>query len=260
MSEYINISGDEIYSPIYRIISFERLVQIFKSTQMAFIKPENWDDPFENIIAKTKIDMGTELAESFFESGIRNNSHGNCWTKKPISDAIWRIYSHDKKAVRIKSTPDVISRNITNGLHGYPNSKLYIGKVEYLYTNQIKAKAKIFAKGVMSGDLCKAAAESLLFKRKAFSHEEEVRVLIIDQHDISRDGILNINVDPHDLIQSVVIDSRAPTELVDVYSTYLKNELKFKGNISKSTLYDIPKPIKVKIKRKIKIKYHKKNG
>lgn len=56
------------------------------------------------------------------------------------------------------------------------------------------------------------------------------------------------------------IDSRAPTELVDVYTAYLKNELKFKGSISKSTLYDIPKPIKVKIKRKIKKKYHNKNG
>ena len=258
MSEYINISDDEIYSPIYRIISFERLVQIFKSTQMAFVKPEKWDDPFENIIAKTLIDMGTELSESFFESGIRNNSHGNCWTKRSLSDAIWRIYSNDKKAVRIKSTPNIISRNITNGLLGCPNSKLFIGKVEYLNTNQIKAKAKIFAKGVMSGDKCRAAAESLLFKRKAFSHEEEVRVLIIDQHDISRDGVININVNPHDLIQSVVIDSRAPAELVDVYTSYLKNDLNFKGSISKSTLYDTPKPIKVKLKRKIKKKIKKK--
>jgi hypothetical protein len=254
MSKYINISDDDISSPIYRIISFENLVKIFKSNKMAFVKPEKWDDPFENIIAKTKIDMGTSLGESFFESGIRNNSHGNCWTKKPISDAIWRIYSHDKKSVRIKSTPEVLSRNIQKWLENYPKSKLFIGKVEYLNTNQIRAKAKIFAKSVLSGDLSKAAAESLLFKRKAFSHEEEVRVLIIDQHDISKDGVLNIDIDPHDLIHTVVIDSRASVELVDVYTSYLRNELKYKGSISKSTLYDIPKPIKVKIKRKIKMK------
>jgi len=254
MSEYINISDDEIYSPIYRIISFERLVQIFKSTQMAFVKPEKWDDPFENFIAKTKIDLGTSMGSSFLELGIRKNSHGTCWTRKAISDAIWRIYSHDKKSVRIKSTPEVISRNIIKGLKIYTKSKLFIGKVEYLTTDQIKTTAKKFAKSALSGESCKAAAEALLFKRNSFSHEEEVRVLIIDQHDVSKDGVLNINVDPHDLIQSVVIDSRAPPELVDVYTVYLKYVLKFNGNVSKSTLYDIPKPIKVKIKRKLKTK------
>ncbi len=254
MSEYLNINDDEISKPIYRIISFDRLVSIFKSNQMAFVKPEKWDDPFENIIAKTKIDMGTSMASSSLEVGIRKNSHGTCWTRRSTSDAIWRIYSHDKKAVRIKSTPEVISRNITKWLQTYPMSKLFIGKVEYLTTDQIKIKAKEFAKRILSGESSKAAAESLLFKRRSFSHEEEVRVLVIDQHDISKDGMLYINVDPHDLIQSVVIDSRAPTELVDVYTTYLKRELKFSGNVSKSTLYNIPKPIIVKIKRKLKMK------
>jgi hypothetical protein len=254
MSEYINISDAEISKPIYRIISFDRLVRIFQSNQMTFVKPEKWDDPFENIIAKTKIDLGTSMGSSFLELGIRKNSHGTCWTRKAISDAIWRIYSHDKKAVRIKSTPEVISRNIRKGLEIYPKSKLFIGKVEYITLDQVKTKAKEFAKRALSGESSKAAAESLLFKRNSFSHEDEARVLIIDQHDISKDGMLNIKVDPHDLIQSVVIDSRAPTELVDVYTAYLKNVLEFNGHVSKSTLYDIPKPIKVKIKSKLKAK------
>ncbi len=77
-------------------------------------------------------------------------------------------------------------------------------------------------------------------------------MLIIDQDNVSKDGILNVNVNPQDLIQSVVIDSRAPKELVDVYTSYLKNELYFKGNVRRSTLYDTPKPIKVKFKRKVK--------
>ena len=65
MSEYININGNEISKPIYRIISFDKLVGIFQSNQMAFVKPEKWDDPFENIIAKTKIALGTSMASSF---------------------------------------------------------------------------------------------------------------------------------------------------------------------------------------------------
>jgi len=131
---------------------------------------------------------------------------------------------------------------------------LFIGTVEYLTTNQIKGKAKKFTKGVISGDSDKVVAESLLFKRNSFSHEEEVRVLVIDKDDIGTDGVLSINVDPHEIIQSVLIDSRAPSELVDVYTDYLKNALHFNGNVGKSTLYDVPKPMMMKYKMKKKMK------
>jgi len=251
MDEYINMKDDEISKPIYRIISFDRLVRMFQTNKMTFVKPEKWDDPFENFIAKTKIYMES----SFLDVGIRKNPHGTCWTRKSVSDAIWRIYSHDKKAVRIKSTPEIICRNIAKGLQDYPKSKLFIGKVEYLTTNQIKEKAKIFTKGVISGDSGKVVAESLLFKRKSFSHEEEVRVLVIDQDDIGTDGVVSINVNPHEIIQSVLIDSRAPSELVDVYTDYLKNALHFNGSVGKSTLYDVTKPMTMKYKIKKKIKY-----
>lgn len=252
MTDYINIEEKGISKPIYRIISFERLVELFKFKQMAFVKPEKWDDPFENIIAKTKINLGTAMAESFFESGIRNSSYGNCWTSKPVSDALWRIYSQDKKSVRIKSTPEILSRNIEKWLERHPNYRLYIGRVEYLKTIQIKAKAKAFAKSARSGDLCRAAAESLLFKREAFSHEDEVRVLMIDQHNGGSDHLIKVDIDPHDIIRTVVIDSRASEEVVDMYSTYLIEKFKYRRSISKSTLYDMPNPIIVKFKKKIK--------
>ena len=255
MVKYINLSDDEISKPIYKIISFDTLVRMFQTNKMTFVKPEKWDDPFENFIAMTKIYMES----SFLDIGIRKNPYGTCWTRKSVSDAIWRIYSHDKKSVRIKSTPEIICRNIAEGLQNYPKSKLFIGKVEYLTTNQIKGKAKKFTKDVISGDSAKVVAESLLFKRNSFSHEEEVRVLVVDQDDIAKDGVLSININPHEIIQSVLIDSRAPNELVDVYTNYLKNVLHFNGNVGKSTLYDVPKPMtmKYKIKKKIKkkIKY-----
>ena len=122
-------------------------------------------------IAKTIIELETGNEPSFRDLGIRKNSHGTCWTRKATSDAIWRIYSHDKRAVRIESTPEVIVRNISKWLKDYPKSKLYIGKVEYITNDQIKKKAKDYARRVRSGDLCRAAGESLLYKREPFSHE-----------------------------------------------------------------------------------------
>jgi hypothetical protein len=217
---------------------------------MTFVKPDKWDDPFENLIAKTIIKLETGNEPSFRDLGIRENSHGTCWTRKPTSDAIWRIYSPDKRAVRIESTPEIISRNISRWLKNYPKSKLYIGAVDYVPYKQIKQKAKDFARRVRSAELFKAAAESLLFKREEFSHEDEVRIILIDQYNMSKDRVLNVDVEPHDIIQSVEIDPRASAEIVAVYKSYLINVLKFKGNISKSKLYDVPRRIIVKWKRK----------
>jgi hypothetical protein len=250
VTEYIKINPDEISKPIYRIISFEKLVEIFRTNQITFLKPEKWDDPYENIIAKTIFDLGTTMAESYFEPGISNNSHASCWTKLATSDAIWRIYSQDKKCVRIESTPEVISRNISKWILGYPNSKLFIGKVVYLPDDHISEKVKEFGKIFRSGDSYKAAAIALLYKRDSFENEDEIRVVVIDQDNNSKDGVLKINVDPHDVIKSVEIDSRTSAELKDVYINYLKNVLKFSGNVTKSTLYDTPRRWIYKEKKK----------
>lgn len=254
MIEFINLSGSDIIKPIYRIISFDRLIKLFNSNTLTLVKPGKWDDPFENIISKTKI----YTENSFVEIGLRDNVHGICWSKRSVSDAMWRIYSSDKKAVRIKSTPEIISHNVDSWLNSHSNSKCFIGKVDYITTKDIRQKAKDFTKRVMAGKTERAIAESLLFKRNSFSHEEEIRVILIENDGASTNGLLNVEINPHELIQSVVIDSRAPDEIIDVYMEYLKNKIKYKGSISKSTLYAMPKPVSVKYKLKRKIKLKKK--
>ena len=242
LAEYIGLNKDDISKPIYRIISFERLIELFKTKKMTFVKPkkwEKWDDPHENIIGKTIFNLGSILAESSLDPGITYNSHGNCWTTIASSDAIWRIYSKDNKSVRVESTPEVISCKISESLKKYPKSKLYIGKVIYYCENNIGEKVKEYGRIYRSGDICKAAAMALLYKRDSFKHEDEIRVVVIDQHDQSNNGILSISVDPDDMIKSVEIDSRASGEIVDVYECYLRNELNFKGTISRSKLYDV---------------------
>jgi hypothetical protein len=186
MIEYINLSDSDIIKPIYRIISFDRLIKLFNSNSLTLVKPGKWDDPFENIISKTKI----YTENSFVEVGLRDNVHGICWSKRSVSDAMWRIYSSDKKAVRIKSTPEIISRNVDSWLKSHSNSKCFIGKVDYITTKDIRQKAKDFTKRVMAGKTERSIAESLLFKRNSFSHEEEIRVILIDNDGASTNGLL----------------------------------------------------------------------
>jgi hypothetical protein len=40
----------------------------------------------------------------------------------------------------------------------------------------------------------------------------------------------------------VLADPRAPDEMVEVFEFFLKNKLKFKGHVGKSTLYEKVEP------------------
>lgn len=40
---------------IYRIVSVERLFELFASKQNVLVKPDKWEDPFENFILKCRV-------------------------------------------------------------------------------------------------------------------------------------------------------------------------------------------------------------
>lgn len=216
---------------------------MFQSGIMVLVRPEKWDDPFENYIvgAKFKIGNGT------LNLGLRQTLHGSCWTRKSVSDALWRIYSPDKVSVRLKSTPSLLGKSLDKALARNRYSEWFVGKVNYMPQSKIVRTAVTLAKQILRDHSGMAAAKSLLFKRNAFSHEEEIRVLVLDGHSKSKAGMLRIPIDPHEVIQSVLIDSRAPAEIVSVYTSFLKSQLGFKGRISKSTLYDPLDPLVVEI-------------
>lgn len=232
--EYINIDQNELDKPLYRYLDFYRVVQMLQNNEIVFVRPEKWEDPFETYVINSQIiyDDGGKLIHSL--NGV---IHGICWTKNYISDALWRIYSPHKMAVRIKTTPRLLIESIESSLNKYDRSTFFIGKVEYKSQKQIIKNAKDIASKIGGSNSDKITAKSLLLKRKSFSHEQEVRTIIFDRHSKAKNGILKLKIDAHKLIQSVLVDSRAPDEMLNVYSTYLKKELNFKGKVDKSVLY-----------------------
>lgn len=242
MTKFINLDTSEKDKFIYRYLSFSRLVEIFSTNTYQLINPSLWDDPYEQWLTSAKFDLGSDE----LDLGFRKSFFGSCWTRKTSSDAMWRIYSPDKTAVRIRTTPRLLGGAIQQALQPGSKAMAFIGKVQYLSQAMISQQAESLAIATLSTQSELAAAKSLLIKRVSFSHEEEIRLLIINRN---YDGqVLPISIDPHTVIQSVMIDSRAPKELIDVYKNHLKNTLGFKGRVSKSTLYDHPPPLNISIK------------
>ena len=86
----------------------------------------------------------------------------------------------------------------------------------------------------------KAATEAIFLKRKAFDHEEEVRVVLharqMPDCTIGPPSI-RVQVDPHDLIDQITFDPRLSDAMMRVFWRYLRDQLKFSGHLGRSLLY-----------------------
>lgn len=213
---------------LYRIMDFCRVVQIFESKALYFAHPSTWDDPFETRVKH-------QSSHAMF---------AQCWSRIAASDAIWRIYSPNHMGVRISTTENQIKAAIKESLNelGYSMTGR---SVVYLRQSDLDVQVTDIARNLDREFNINQATEILYLKREAFSHEAEWR-LTIYCHDFdnkeAKDGVL-IKIDPYSLINRILFDPRAPDELVNAFTHYFKDVLKFKGKIGRSVLYKSPKRI-----------------
>ena len=179
---------------LFRIISLEGFLQLLMCQNERFVNPLKWDDTYEgcalrylhdesrvgmfikNILMQYKDDpkcYDTVLYNYIKAIIVRNFSFGQCWSLTMDSDAMWRIYNYNNHAVQIESSQELLLNNVQFITDDGNRFIHRIGKVEYDVLSADKASAYIrFYEKQM--DFC----ESFFHKRKAFEHENEVRVLI----------------------------------------------------------------------------------
>lgn len=128
-------------------------------------------------------------------------------------------------------------------------SKGYLCKladVEYKKTKPLNSKTEALASAIEKTnspiEAIGHATDILLLKREAFEHEDEVRAIIYSpskKGEKAQNGIL-VPIKSHDLVDSILIDPRAPRELADAFTHYFRDVLGFTKTIEKSRLYNIP--------------------
>lgn len=215
---------------LYRILDFSRAVQIFESKSLHFAHPHVWEDPYEARVEH-------QCSHAFF---------AQCWCRLGVSDAMWRIYSPNHMGVRISTTTKKISEAVrasTKPLgYGWKGAP-----VKYLSQSDLNKEIVKITGALRKGFDLNAAGKLLYMKREAFQHESEWRATIycpnLDRAQ-SQKGIA-VAIDPHKVIDSILLDPRAPQELVDAFTYYFKEKLKFKGRVARSVLYKSPKRIEL---------------
>ena len=187
-----------------------------------FAHPSTWEDPYE-------VRVKNNLSNALF---------AQCWCRKGVSDAMWRIYSQDKLGIRIRINKDRLRDALFEATQhrniGFRISKIrYINELEYATItaqNRLELERRV--------TFIRASAH-LYLKRPAFEHEAETRVVVADlsQAIDFNPKSFKIKLDTRKLIETVLVDPRAPDEYVEAYKYYLKDKLKFPGSVRKSSLY-----------------------
>jgi len=233
---FLNLKHIEKDKSIFRVISIKRLFELFNNKELVLVQPKKWDDPFENFIMNS---TGELKSGEMFSVGFRENFYGQCWTMTRESDAMWRIYSPDKNGARISTTPRKLLKSLYDVSGKFRDISCFIGKVEYYTTPKLKQLLELNGSSWLTDSTGAGQAQTLLFKRNAFKHENEVRLIYNSQGKVNGD-LFRIKIDSFDLIDDIVFDPRIE------YSTFLKYKkqlktLGFSKRIVKSILYQAPK-------------------
>ncbi|MBW4962173.1 hypothetical protein [Sulfitobacter sp. CW3] len=249
---FYNLENDDLDKPIYRIFPKERLIQMFDEQKNVLVRPGKWEDPFENFILKsTAMDSeGNKVTFSFHDE-----YYGQCWTTLKASDAMWRIYSPDRfdvdgkklppNGLRIKTTMRKLADSLGQPCGKFGPVQSSIGKVRYLKDAELKDFAKNGLRSAITGE---SIAQTLLAKRKAFSHEREIRLIYSDINNSHSDSdIYKYKIDPHDLIDQIMLDPRLTPEEAKAVKAEVRSKTKFKGTVKRSFLYTLSDDLVVNV-------------
>jgi len=269
MKKFINIAQNELNQPIYRIYSCDRLLEVLKTSNNLLVRPDLWEDPFENVMQNIEIieyKNNRPIRQSF--SHFRYCLYGQCWTFEEESDMLWRLYSPNRDGVKVKTTAkrlfeslnqskkvielkEYYKKNpqyITEDFTFSAEIDCYIGKVKYLSERQLgnyfKSKDFIEQKNLYK------SIETILFKRKEFSHEREIRLLCWHYSHFEnqileyQDRIFKYEFNPLEIFEEIVFDPRLSDYRFEAILKYIKS-LGYKKKIIKSTLYKVPEKINI---------------
>lgn len=139
------------------------------------------------------------------------------------SDSLWRAYSvvinshrtkrnerPDEEGVQLRSTPRKLLEALRAGLASADSDSCFVGHVNYLPQHRM---AQFIANEIGRDRLtafpgAEGHAESVLFKRSAFEHEAEVRLIYVgNDSDRGRSGV-SVPIEPETIFDDAVFDPR----------------------------------------------------
>ena len=215
---------------LYKYLPLENALRNLKNKGIWLSKPKEWGDPFEYRFLDAKyVDAKGNERDFPYKEKI----FATCLTREPSSEAQWNAYSKDSLAIRFVLDTKILLEQLS--IFAKKNSfKVYLGNVEYHNREEIAVNnlnKLTFEEETNGTKICKNINDSvfgarlLLLKRKDFSYEKEVRLIIIKDNSIKADGIyFNYECDNNALIKNLLVSPKVKDSTFEMLKNYIEKE------------------------------------
>ena len=117
--------------PLHKHMSLESALNSLNNQILWFANPTTWKDPFESRFVMAKyIKNGKEITYPWY-----NRIFCTCLTQTAASEAYWTPYSQQQIGVEFKINRQVLIKQLEEYSTNY---EIFIGRVEYMMTKEIK--------------------------------------------------------------------------------------------------------------------------
>lgn len=160
----------ELSSSVWRYLPLAKFISLLHSSQLYLSRLDLLNDPHEGAMPNALVEARNNLFQEMGRKEIsglsvevnrklRQACYVNCWAISPFeSEALWRLYTAEGDGVSIQTTYRALIDVIE------PDDGLYVGKISYIdYETQWFPHDNVF--------------HHVMHKRRAFSHENEVRLV-----------------------------------------------------------------------------------
>lgn len=230
----INFKDFDLETPIYRVFSLDKILDLLINSKLTLVKPKLWDDPFENFLFKQTVK--DSYNENIPLGELEKSVFGNCWTLNSDTDFGWKVYAPNKDGIQVQTTIAKLHNHLNEMLPDNHTKLIKVGKVQYWDWRRIKDH---YEKEGGFNWLDLMSSMNLFFKRTEFVAENEIRVLAVNKSKVS-DDIWQLDIDPNILIDKMLVDPRVSDSKFNVIKKVIQ-KLGYEGQIEKSELYSIPK-------------------
>jgi hypothetical protein len=190
---------ENLDEPIYRVFRLWQFEELVRMRHFWLTPPRAWDDPYEDFAAWcaiTEQPPAGPYTQVFLQNGHLAPAYAQCWSKTGDSDTLRRAYSQvvidpnitrnlypGSEGVLVRSTPRKLFAALQRSLpETAPIQSAYVGNVEYVSREEVHQRFAnaIHGYGLDAFKHPELRAQSLLVKRPAFAHEDEVRLIYVE--------------------------------------------------------------------------------
>lgn len=200
---------------LFRYVPYQRFVNSVQNQELAFVSPELWEDPLERCFYGMDCNSHNYNTEGIACMSVSEKSVTN-------EAACWKVFKNHDRVLRI-SFNKLQLLSLIDAWAEANDAYVYLGKALYEYDQNEILKASESTSPLYK-TFCPFPMERMhylslmLLKRKAFSFENELRIFIVGNSLILKDGLLIIPCDyTSGLVTKITLEPYPPKPEVPDY-------------------------------------------